>query len=136
MTKTATLTATLAADNPTDLLAGFDFHAVPFTREITTDHHLRWAFLDEALAGRLSAALARMPTAITAPAGTGKTALLRRLCSGLPEARDHAHDVNVTGLSKRDMCREIAPACSAAPAGSYPMRVRRLRPRLRSRRRS
>ena len=136
MTQTATLTATLASDNPTDLLAAFDFHTVPFTCEITTDHHLRWAFLDEALAGRLSAALARMPAAITAPAGTGKTALLRRLRSALPEARDHVHDVEVTGLSKRDTCREIAVTRGTAPAGSYPIPVRRLRLRLRSRRRS
>jgi hypothetical protein len=134
MTQTATLTATLAADKLTDLLA-FDFHAVPFTREITTDH-LRLAFLDEALAGRLSAALARMPAPISAPAGTGKTALLRRLRSGLPETRDHVLDVNVTDLSKRDMYREIAFACRAAPAGSCPMCVRRLRSRVHSRRRS
>ena len=93
-------------------------------------------FLDEALAGLLSAALARMSAALIAPAGTGKTALLRRLRSGLPEARYHVHYVKVAGLSKRDMCREIAVACGAAPAGSYPMLVRRLRPRLRSRRRS
>jgi type II secretory pathway predicted ATPase ExeA len=136
MTHTATLTATLAADNPTDLLAVFDFHAVPFTREITTtDDHLRLPFLDEAFAGLLSA-LARMSAALTAPAGTGKTALLRRLRSGLPEARYHVHDVKVTRLSRRDMCREIAVACGAAHAGSYPIRARRLRPRLRSRRRS
>jgi type II secretory pathway predicted ATPase ExeA len=125
-----------AHNKPTDLLAAFGFHAVPFTREITTDHHLRLPFLDEALAGLLSAALARMPATIIAPAGTGKTALLRRLRSGLAEARDHVHYVEVTGLSKRDMCREIAFACGAAPAGSYPMFVRRLRPRLRTRRRS
>ena len=136
MTHTATLTATLAADTPTDLLAVFDFHAGPFTREITTDdHHLCLPFLNEALAGLLSA-LARMSAALTAPAGTGKTALLRRLRSGLPEAHYHVHDVKVTGLSRRDMCREIAVACGAPPAGSYPMPVRRLRPRLRSRRRS
>jgi hypothetical protein len=132
MTKTATLTATLAADKPTDLLAAFDFHAVPFTREITTDHHLGLPFFGEALAGLL----ARMSVAIIAPAGTGKTALLRRLRRGLPEARNHVHDVEVTGLSKRDMCHEIAVACGAAPAGSYRMLVRRLRPRLRARRRS
>ncbi|MGE5307388.1 MAG: hypothetical protein ACM3KG_00040 [Hyphomicrobiales bacterium] len=136
MTQTATLTPTLTPDKPTDLLAAFDFHAVPFTREITTDHHLRWPCLDETLAGLLSAALARMPAAILAPAGPGKTALLRRLRSGLPEARCHVHDVEVTGLSKRDMCREIATACGAAPAGSSPMRVRRLRPRRRAHRRS
>jgi hypothetical protein len=138
LTKTFTPTLTLTPGKSTDLLAGFDFHAVSFTREITTDYRLRWTFLDEALAGRLSAGLARMPATLSAPAGTGKTALLRRLCRGLLGARYHVHDVEVevTGLSKRGMCREIAPACSAAPAGSYPMRVRRLRPRRRARRRS
>jgi general secretion pathway protein A len=126
MTKTATLTP----DKPTDLRAAFGFHAVPFTREITTDHHLRLPFLDEALAGLLSTVEARMSAALIAPAGTGKTALLRRLRSGLPEARYHVHYVKVTGLSKRDMCREIAVACGAAPAGSYPMLVRRLQERF------
>ena len=134
MTKTAIATPT--AHKPTDLRATFGFHAVPFARELTTDDHLCLPFLDEALAGLLSAALARMSAALIAPAGTGKTALLRRLRSGLPEARYHVHYVKVTGLSKRDMCRKIAVACGAAPAGSYPMLVRRLRPRLRSRRRS
>jgi general secretion pathway protein A len=34
--------------------------------------------------------------------------------------------VKVTGLSKRDLCREIATAVGVRPAGSYPMLVRRL----------
>jgi type II secretory pathway predicted ATPase ExeA len=71
---------------PTDLRAAFGFHAVPFTREIATDHHLRWPFLDQVLAGLLAAVGARMSAALTAPAGTGKTALLRRLHDGLPDA--------------------------------------------------
>jgi hypothetical protein len=132
MTKTATLTTIHIPDKPTDLRATFDFSAVLFT----TDDHLRLPFLDETLAGLLPTTQARMSATLIAPAGTGKTALLRRLRRSLPEARYHVHDVKVTGLSKRDMCREIAPACGAAPAGSYPMRVRRLRPRLHSRRRS
>ena len=115
---------------PTDLRAAFGFHAVPFTREIATDHHLRLPFLDEALAGLLAAVEARMSAALIAPAGTGKTALLRRLRDGLPDARYHVHYVKVTGLSKRDMCREIAVACGAQPAGSYPMLVRRLQERF------
>jgi hypothetical protein len=41
MTKPATVSAT----KPTDLRAAFGFHAVPFTREITTDNHLRLPFL-------------------------------------------------------------------------------------------
>jgi len=52
------------------------------------------------------------------------------LRSALPEARYHVHYVKVTGLSKRDMCREIAVACGAEPAGSYPMLVRRLQERF------
>jgi hypothetical protein len=136
MTQTATLTPTLTPDKSTDRLATFDFYADPFTHENTTDHDLRLPIHDEAFAGRLSAALARMPAALIAPAGTGKTALLRRLHRGLPEARDHAHDVNVTGRPKRDRRRESAVTCGAAPADSSPMRVRRLRSRLHSRRRS
>jgi general secretion pathway protein A len=125
-----TKTALAPHDKPTDLRAAFGFHAVPFTREIAADDHLRLPYLDEALAGLLSAVEARMSAALIAPAGTGKTALLRRLRSGLPEARYHVHYVKVTGLSKRDMCREIATACGAAPAGSYPMLVRRLQERF------
>jgi type II secretory pathway predicted ATPase ExeA len=58
--------------------------------------------------------------------------LLRRLASRLPEARYRVHRVKVTGLSKRDLCREIASACSTAPAGNYPMLVRRLEERFQS----
>lgn len=125
-----TKTATVSPQRPTDLRAAFGFHAIPFTREIAADDHLHVPFLDEALAGLLSAVEARMSAALIAPAGTGKTALLRRLRSGLPEARYHVHYVKVTGLSKRDMCREIAVACGAQPAGSYPMLVRRLQERF------
>jgi len=124
MTKPATV------DKPKDLRAAFGFHAVPFTREIRTEDHVTLPFFDEALAGLLSAVEGRMSAALIAPAGTGKTALLRRLRSALPEARYHVHYVMVTGLSKRDMCREIAVACGAAPAGSYPMLVRRLQERF------
>jgi len=123
-------TATATVDNPSDLRAAFGFHAVPFTREISPDDHFHLPFLDEALAGISAAVEARMSAALIAPAGAGKTALLRRLRSGLPEARYHVHYVKVTGLSKRDMCREIAVACGAAPAGSYPMLVRRLQERF------
>src|SRR3977135_1846228 len=125
MTETATAhKPTATAHKPTDLRATFGFHAIPFTRQIATDNHLRLPFLDEALVGLLSAALASMSAPLSAPAGqgtpallppprppragTGKPALLRRLRSGLAEARYHVHDVKVTGRSKRDMGREIA----------------------------
>lgn len=110
----------------TDLRSTFGFHTTPFTREIRAEDQIAFPFLDEALAGLLRAIEHRMSCAIIAPAGAGKTALLRRLCTSLPEARYRVHYVKVTDLSKRDMCREIALACGAAPAGSYPMLVRRL----------
>ena len=125
MTKLAPVPA-----KPTDLRAAFGCHTLPFTREITPDQLLRLPFLDEALAGLHAAVEARMSAAVIAPAGTGKTALLRRLRDDLPDARYHVHYVKVTGLSKRDMCREIAVACGAQPAGSYPMLVRRLQERF------
>ena len=136
MTQTATLTPTLIPDKSAHRLAAFNFHSDPFTRENTTNHRLRLPSLDEALADQLSAALARMPATISAPTGAGKTALLRRLRSGLPEAGDHVPDVDVTSRSTRNRRREIAVTCGATLAGSSPMRVRRLRSRLHSCRRS
>lgn len=117
---------------PNDLRAAFGFHTVPFTREIRVEQQLAFPFLDVALAGLLGAVEKRMSAAIVAPAGTGKTVLLRRLCDNLPEARYRVSYVKVTDLSKRDMCREIAFACGAAPAGSYPILVRRLEEHFRN----
>jgi type II secretory pathway predicted ATPase ExeA len=71
-----------------------------------------------------------MSAAIIAPAGTGKTALLRRLAAALPEARFCVRYVKVTDLSKRDLCREVAVACGAQPVGLYPNLVRRLQERF------
>jgi general secretion pathway protein A len=112
-----------------DLRSVFGFHAVPFTREIREEDLLPMPFLDDALAGLMRAVEHRMSACVLAPAGAGKTALLRRLRAQLPEARYHVHYVKVTDLSKRDLCREIAVACGTQPAGSYPMLVRRLQER-------
>jgi general secretion pathway protein A len=114
----------------TDLRSAFGFHSTPFTREISTDAHLALPFLDEALAGLQRCVEAKMSAAMIAPAGTGKTALLRRLAAALPEARFCVRYVKVTDLSKRDLCREVAMACGAPPAGSYPGLVRRLQERF------
>jgi general secretion pathway protein A len=111
---------------PTDLRSTFGFHIVPFTREIRPEQQLALPFFDEILAALLRAVDNRMSCALLGPSGAGKTTLLRRFCSVLPEARYRVHYVKVTDLSKRDMCREIAVACGAEPAGSYPMLVRRL----------
>jgi type II secretory pathway predicted ATPase ExeA len=113
-----------------DIQATFGFHKLPFTRETTIEDAFRLPHLDEACLGLLRTIERRMSATLIAPAGLGKTTLLRRVIAELPDARYSVHYVKVTGLSKRDMCREIATACGAAPAGSYPMLVRRLQERF------
>ena len=109
-----------------DMRATFGFHATPFTRELAPSEHLRLPVFEQALAGLRQAIDKRMSAALIAPAGAGKTALLRRLAEELPEARYQVSYIKVTSLSKRDLCRESAAVLGLAPAGTYPMLVRRL----------
>ncbi|QDV09321.1 hypothetical protein Poly30_48790 [Planctomycetes bacterium Poly30] len=109
-----------------DLLSRFGFHCTPFTREFGIADRYPLQVYDDALKGLTEAIDQRMSCALVAPAGTGKTALLRSLVHALPEARYRTHYVKVTGLSKRDMCREIAAALGLPPAGTYPSLVRKL----------
>lgn len=104
----------------------FNFRKTPFTREITVDEMIAMPHLDEAKAALVDRIERRMSVAVIAPAGAGKTCLLRAVRQQLPEARYRVHYVKVTELSKRDLCREIATAVGVTPAGSYPMLVRRL----------
>lgn len=109
-----------------DVLSRFGFHTMPFTRELAVKDRYAHSMFEDALEPLVEAVGQRMSAALIAPAGTGKSALLRALVARLPEARYRIHYVKVTHLSKRDMCREIATAIGAQPAGSYPMLVRRL----------
>ena len=113
-----------------DLRSHFGLSEIPFTREISVESRWHSAHFDEPLADLVRTIDQRMSAVLIAPAGTGKTALLRALRARLPEARYKVHYVKVTSLSKRDICREIAVAAGLAPAGSYPMLVRRLQERF------
>ena len=104
----------------------FKFRKTPFTREVSVDEMLPMPHLDEARAALVDRIERRMSAAVIAPAGAGKTCLLRAVRHQLPEARYRVHYVKVTGLSKRDMCREIASAVGLEPAGTYPALVRKL----------
>lgn len=104
----------------------FGFRKVPFTREVGVGEMLAMPHLDEARHALVARIERRSSVAIIAPAGTGKTCLLRAVRQELPEARYRVHYVKVTELSKRDLCREIATAIGVPPAGTYPMLVRRL----------
>jgi general secretion pathway protein A len=109
-----------------DFRSRFGFHATPFTRELAVADRFSLPFFDEAIDALLRTLDARMSCALVAPAGTGKTSVLRAVISRLSEARYKTSYVKVTGLSKRDMCREIACACGLPPAGTYPALVRKL----------
>jgi general secretion pathway protein A len=113
-------------NKPIDMHATFGFHKTPFTREIEVSDMLPMPHIDEQRDALLEQLERRTSAAIIAPAGAGKSCLLRSLRARLPDARYRVHYVKVTDLGKRDFCREIATAIGAQPAGTYPMLVRRL----------
>jgi general secretion pathway protein A len=113
-----------------DLRASFGFHQTPFTREIRVQDRLRLTLFDEALDALFHTVEQRMSAALIAPAGTGKTALLRALVARLPEARYAVHYVKVSNFSRKDMCREIGTAVGVDPAGNLPALMRRLQERF------
>lgn len=108
----------------------FGFHATPFTCELRIEEGFVDEMFNEPLRHLLATVDKRMSAALVAPAGTGKTFLLRALAAKLPETRYRLHYVKVTDLSKRDLCREMARAVGAELAGNYPVLVRRLQERF------
>ncbi len=113
-----------------DLHARFGFHSMPFTREIAVDRRFTLPMFEEATKALERAITQRESAVLIAPAGTGKTNVLRALRARLPEARYHVTYVKVTELSKRDLCRELAMALDTAPAGTYSKLVRCLQERF------
>jgi general secretion pathway protein A len=109
-----------------DYLSNFNFHTLPFTPEIGVPHLFRLEDFEATLATLVRTIEQRMPSALIGPAGSGKSAMLRALVAELPEARYRVSYIKVTGLSKRDLCRELATAIGTEPAGSFPMLVRRV----------
>ncbi len=114
----------------TDFISRFGFNTTPFTCEIAVPQHFVNETYTEALQHLYRTVDKRMSAALIAPAGTGKTTVLRTLVSRLPETRYHVHYIKVTDLSKRDLCQEIAAVAGAEPAGNYPTLVRRLQDRF------
>jgi len=118
-----------AASPAPDLCTHFGLHHLPFTREIAVSDRFRLAPFDELLDDLHRLISHRLGAAIIAPAGTGKTVLLRCLRDALPEARYRTHYLKVTDLGKRDFCREMATALGAKTAGTYGALVRHIQDR-------
>jgi len=107
-------------------LTPLGFRKIPFTRELPVSECCVLPHQKEAADALAEAVAQRMSAALIAPAGTGKTVVLRTLVAALPEARYQVRYVKVTGLSKRDLCKEIADVCGLTPTGIYPALVRKL----------
>ncbi|MGD8863803.1 MAG: AAA family ATPase [Myxococcales bacterium] len=115
-----------------DLCAHFGLHHLPFTRELAVADRFRHPQYDELVDDLHQLVVNRLSAAVIAPAGTGKTVLLRCLRDTLPEARFRTHYMKVTDLSKRDFCREMAAALGAKTAGYYGALVRSIQDRCRN----
>ncbi len=109
-----------------DVRSRFHFQCMPFTREIAVNRLFVLDTYTEAADAVVHAVENRMSACVIAPAGSGKTVLSRCVAERLPEARYRVRYTAVTGLSKRDMCKEIAAAMSLPPAGAYNYLVRRI----------
>jgi type II secretory pathway predicted ATPase ExeA len=107
-------------------LSPLGFRKTPFTRELSVAECFALPHQAEATEALAEAVRQRMSAALIAPAGTGKTVALRSLVAALPEARYQLRYVKVTGLSKRDLCKEIAACCGLSTAGIFPSLVRKL----------
>lgn len=107
-------------------LQSLGFRKTPFTRELAVTDRLALPHQNDVADALTETVRQRMSAALIAPAGTGKTVVLRVLVNNLPDARFQVRYVKVTGLSKRDLCREIADACGLQVTGTYPALVRRL----------
>ena len=108
----------------------FGFHSTPFTCEVPIEKRFDAEPFARAVDTLCRSVNRRMCAALIGPAGSGKTVTLRTLNKHLPEARYQVRYLKVTDLSKRDMCREIATAVNAKPAGTYPALVRNLQERF------
>jgi general secretion pathway protein A len=118
----------MVSNNP-DVRSHFSLNILPFTREVPVEKLWQPKGFRENLEDLVGIVHERMSAALIAPAGAGKTVLLRTLADSLPEARFRVHYVKVTNLSARDFCREIASAVGCEPAGYYGSLVRKIQER-------
>lgn len=116
-----------------DFNAHFGLRKTPFTREVAVSDLFIHPQHDEVVERLKRVVHERMSAGLHAAAGLGKTTLIRALRDALPDVRYQVHYVKVTGLSKRDMCREIARAIGVAEAGTYPRLVRLIQEAVESR---
>lgn len=110
----------------------FRFLTPPFSREIKIDQRFRLDDIEAEIKALQDTVEARQSAVLVAPAGGGKTVVLRALRAALPEARHRVVYLKLADLSVRDMCRQVALAMSVPPTGQYPRLVQAIEERFRS----
>lgn len=110
----------------------FRFMTSPFTREFKVEHRFRLGDLEAEVTALKETVEARQSAVLVAPAGGGKTVVLRALRAELPEARYRVAYLKLADLSARDMCRQVALAMSVPPTGQYPSLVQAIEERFRA----
>jgi type II secretory pathway predicted ATPase ExeA len=114
-----------------DFMKNFRFSSTPFTRELRIEQRFQSIVLEEQLEALRQVVEGRGSAALVAPAGTGKTVILRALRASLAEARYRVVYIKLADLSARDMCRQLAIGLSLAPAGHYPALLSAIEERFR-----
>lgn len=113
-----------------DVISRFGFTSMPFTREIRSQDFFTLDIFEQEIQALCEVVANRMSGLLVAPAGTGKTVLLRAVKERLPEARFDVQYLKVTGLSKRDLCKEISIAIGARTARYYAELMRSVQERM------
>ena len=112
------------------MIERFGLASTPFTKELNPKEHYQVPFIEDEIRALKETIEARMSGLLLAPAGAGKTSILRAVRDALPQARYEVNYIKVTALSKRDMCREVAKAVGAKSASTYPSLVRSVQARF------
>lgn len=113
-------------------MKNFRFTSEPFTREIRIENRFIVPHLDLELKKLKEVVEARQSAAVIAPAGSGKSFIIRSLKATLPEARYRVSYLKLASLSMRDMCRNLAMAIGASPAGQFPTLIKNVEEHIRS----
>ena len=112
--------------NSTDMPSRFGFHSLPFTREIRVADRFAHELYERPREYLRRAVDKRMSGALIAPAGTGKTLLLRALSETLPEARYRVRYRKAWNNKRRFIldCRMVEVLAAAGPVLSPPVATR------------
>lgn len=108
------------AGSSVDPRSRFGLTFLPFTCELAPSRMWRLPEVDRALDDLDAIISNRLSAVVIAPAGTGKTALIRRLVERLPETRYRVAEIKVTAVGRRDFYRAVARAVGVEPVGTWP----------------